>query len=122
MSVDDETMQILARTAQLAGHYGQPKEAGEIVDALSRFSPADEGVKLLRASTYLHVGRVAEATEILRDDILANNGSNDRAKTLLGMAHHFSGNKADRDRVLQEVIDSGADADALVIAEDLINS
>ncbi len=122
MSVDDETMQILAHTAQLAGHYGQSKAAGEIVDALNTFSPDDPAVKILRASTYLHTGRVEEATAILLVDILSKDAENVRAKTLLGLAHHFSGNRAERDRVLQSVIDAGTDSDATTIAEGLLHT
>ncbi|MEM9044526.1 MAG: hypothetical protein AAGC81_07505 [Pseudomonadota bacterium] len=125
--MDDETVQILARSANLAGQSGMLKEATTIIDALNVALPGDENVDLLRASTMLHTGKFGDAEKILRDTILSADSGNSSATFLLGMAYHLSGKNSDRDRTFQQYLDmtasdTEAEADGRTVAEGLMHS
>jgi predicted Zn-dependent protease len=119
--MDDETITLLAESAGLANRYGLLPEATAITDALLAAIPDDGNVMLLQATTHLGARRYDEAASILRDKILANDPDNSTAKAFLGMALHLSGKAADRDKVLQEVIDSNDDEDAVTIAQSFLH-
>ena len=125
--MDDETVQILARSANLAGQSGMLKEATVIIDALNVALPDDENVDLLRASTMLHTGQFDDAAKILRDTLLAAKPEDSTATFLLGMAYHLSGKSADRDRTFRTYLDmtaeaGEAEADGRAVAEGLMNT
>ncbi|MEM6546628.1 MAG: hypothetical protein AAF713_02670 [Pseudomonadota bacterium] len=121
--MDDETLQIIASASHLASVTGQEKESFELVECLRVAVPDDETVETLRASAFIFASRFDEGEKILRDNVLAKNPENWRAKSLLGIALHGSGRATERDRVLQEVIDAKPeDVSALEIAESLLHT
>lgn len=122
MSTDQETIVLLAESATIANRYGMTSEAMTITDALSTVLPDDENVALIQATSNLGAKRFQEAETLLRDKILSKDPNNTAAKAFLGLALHLAGKAADRDKVLQEVIDAGDDEDAVIIARDLLHS
>ncbi|MCG8690627.1 MAG: YscG family type III secretion system chaperone [Minwuiales bacterium] len=122
MSTDQETLVLLAESATLASRFGMGEEAMTITEALSTALPDDENVVLIQATANIESRRFEEAAALLRDKVLAKNPDNSTAKAFLGLALHLTGKAADRDKVLQEVIDAGDDEDAVIVARDLIHS
>ena len=124
MALDDEAIQILGKTALLAGSFGLSEQAGSIAAALREVSPGNEDIKVLHATACLQANEFDKAKAILLGEVLAENPENTQAKSLLGVAYHFLQQPAERDKVLQEIIDAGdeADEDAIAIAKELMNS
>ena len=124
MAIDNEVMHILGAAASVAASFGLTKPADEIVSALRELSPEDENVKMLHAMTCIQGNEFDRAKSILTDEVLAANAENLQAKSLLGLVHHLQKNMAERNSVLQAVLDAadGADDDAVAIAKELMTA
>ena len=120
MALNTETIQYLASAAIIAGAFGMKQRALTISDALMAAMPDDIDAQILAASAKLTAGQKKESMEILHDKVLAADPNRTMAKALLGMAYDMTGEMANRNKWLREVIEADDDPNATQIAQDLL--
>jgi thioredoxin-like negative regulator of GroEL len=122
MQIEAETVRLLAAASLVAAGSAMPAEAGTILDAFEVASERDENTAYVKGMVLAKAGRLPEAIETL-DGVVSASPSNLEAKFALALVYHADGKVEARDRIAQEIIDSGAATDERVAAaQDLLNA
>ena len=117
----DAGNRLLAELAYIAAGYGLIGQVDAICGALAELRPDSTMPAVIRADARMNLRRYDDAEHILRDEALAREPNNAMAKAHLGLVLRLQGHSSAGERLLREVADSAADADAAMMARRVLD-
>lgn len=120
--IDREAAHYLARGAALASACMMDEQAKKLVDALVLARPDEPNALMIAATLQMVGGRPEQAKDTLRAKVLKADPENVEAKALLALVHDTAEEKAERDALLREVIEAGAEAPVLEMAKERLGA
>ena len=120
--LDQEIVELLAEIAFVAGDSGLVSQVDTIAEGLQAARPDSEHPFVIQAYARLGARDPAGAEDILRRRALPLAPDSDGVNTILGLALHMAGKRAERDRVLAPLAAAGSDIPTGEIATRLLQA
>jgi hypothetical protein len=117
--VSSEVLQLLMQVGYVACGRGMPSLAKVIFEGIAAVRPNSELPLIGLAFTYIHMGKLTAACDILVNRATPINPSNQIIKAMAAMVFRISGEFRASDTLLDEVVADGTDPEAVELARQL---
>ncbi|MDR1456744.1 MAG: hypothetical protein LBI34_01655 [Puniceicoccales bacterium] len=119
MEVQSEVLQLLMQVGYVACGHGFPSLAKVIFEGIAAVRPNSELPLIGLAFSYIHIGKLTSACDILVNQAARINPNNQTIKAVAAMIFRISGEFKASDTLLDEVIADGTDPQAMEFARQL---
>lgn len=118
--VPAELLRTLMNVGFIAANRGMIAHARQIFDGICAVRPDSEEARMGKAVSLMLTGKLLEPAEILAD-VYKNNPKNELARAFFALVMYLSKAHEAAARVAQNIIESNADAEAVVIAQSILD-
>jgi hypothetical protein len=114
-----EWLQLLMQIGYAACGRGRPAQALAIFEGIAAVRPNSELPLIGLSMALVNGGKLSAALKLLTEEALPRNPKSQITKVMCGMIHRMAGQFAVSDRLLDEVVADGTDAEATEFARQL---
>lgn len=119
--VPSELLQLLMQLGYVACGQGHPKSAATIFEGVAAVRPNTELPLIGLAVALLNQGKLKASCDLLIHCAGRMNPDNQLVKAIAGMIFRITGAQKESDIILDEVIESNSDPEAVALAKELKN-